>query len=155
MSWHFELMGEYIKLFIFCRYSIQLLNRGRFLQPQNRSLPGLPVHHQLPELTQTHAHWVGDVIQPSHPLQSPSPPTPNLFPASWSFLMSQLFAWGGQSTGASASASVHPMNTQDWSPLEWTGWISLQSTVQNHQFFRAQISSQSNSHIHTWPLEKP
>ena len=82
-----------------------------------------------------------------------------------SFPMSQLFAWGGQSTGVSALASVLPMNTQDWSPLEWTGWISLQSkglsraffstTFQKHQFFDAQLSSQSNSHIHTWPLEKP
>jgi len=85
--------------------------------------------------------------------------------ASESFPMSQLFAWGGQSTGVSALASVLPMNTQDWSPLEWTGWISLQSkglsraffstTFQKHQFFDAQLSSQSNSHIHTWPLEKP
>ena len=81
--------------------------------------------------------------------------------ASGSFQMSQLFAWGGQSTGISALASVLPMNTQDWSPLEWTDWISLQSkglsrdfsntTVQKHQFFGAQPSSQSNSHIHTWP----
>ena len=86
-------------------------------------------------------------------------------PASGSFPMNQLFAWGGQSTGVSALASVLPKNTQDWSPLEWTDWISLQSkglsrvfsntTVQKHQFFSAQPSSQSNSHIHTWPLEKP
>ena len=78
---------------------------------------------------------------------------PQSLPASGSFPMSQLFAWGGQSTGASASASVLPMNTQDWSPSEWTGWISLQSkglsrvfsntTVQKHQFFGAQLSSQS------------
>ena len=90
---------------------------------------------------------------------------PQSLPASGTFPMSQLFAWGGQSIGVSASASVLPMNTQDWSPLGWTGWISLQSkglsrvfsntTVQNHQFFGAQLSSQSNSHIHTWPLEKP
>ena len=90
---------------------------------------------------------------------------PQSLPASGSFPMSQLFAWGGQSTGVSSSASVLPMNTQDWSPLGWTGWISLQSkglsrvlsntTVQKHQFFSAQLSSQSNSHIHTWPLEKP
>jgi len=89
------------------------------------------------------------------------PPTP---PASDSFPMSQLFAWGGQSIGVSALASVLPKNTQDWSPSEWTGWISLQSkglswvfsntTVQRHQFFGAQLSSQSNSHIHTWPLKK-
>ena len=87
------------------------------------------------------------------------------FPASGFFQMSQLFAWGGQSTGVSASTSVLPLNTQDWSPLGWTGWISLQSkglsrvfsntTVPKHQFFSAQLSSQSNSHIHTWPLEKP
>ena len=82
-----------------------------------------------------------------------------------------LFKWvsslqsGGQSIGVSASTSVLPMNTQDWSPLGWTGWISLQSkglsrifsntTVQKHQFFNAQLSSPSNSHIHTWPLKKP
>ena len=87
------------------------------------------------------------------------------FPASGSFQMNQLFTWGGQSIGVSASTSVLPMNTQDWSPLGRIGWISLQSkglsrvysntTVQKHQFFGAQISSQSNSHIHTWPQEKP
>ena len=90
---------------------------------------------------------------------------PQSLPASGSFQMSQLFAWGGQSIGVSASAPVLPMNTQGWSPSEWTGWISLQSkglsrvfsntTVQKHQFFGAQPSSQSNSQIHTWPLEKP
>ena len=89
---------------------------------------------------------------------------PQSLPASGSFPMSQFFAWGRQSIGVSASASVLPMNTQDWSPLGWTGWISLQSrglsrvfsntTVQKHQSFGAQLSSQSNSHIHTWPLEK-
>ena len=90
---------------------------------------------------------------------------PQSFPASGSFQMSQPFASGGQSTGVSASASVLPMNTEDWSPLGWTGWISLQSKglsrvfsntiVQKHQFFSAQLSSQSNSHIHTWPLDNP
>ena len=90
---------------------------------------------------------------------------PQSLPASGSFPMNQLFAWGGQSIGVSASTSVLAMNTQDSSPLEWTGWISLQSkglsrvfsntTVQKHQFFNAQLSSQSNSHIHTWLLEKP
>ena len=90
---------------------------------------------------------------------------PQSLPASESFPMSQFFTWGVQSIGASASASVLPMNTQDWSSLGWTGWISLQSkglsrvfsntTVQKHQFFGCQPSSQSNSHIHTWPLEKP
>ena len=90
---------------------------------------------------------------------------PQSLPASESFPMSQLFAWGGQNIRVSALALVLPMNTQDWSPLEWAGWIFLQSkglsrvfsntTVQKHQFFSAQLSSQSNSHIHTWPLEKP
>ena len=86
-------------------------------------------------------------------------------PASESFPMSQLFEWGGQSTGVSALASFLPKKSQGWSPSGWTGWISLQSkglsrvfsntTVQKHQFFGAQPSSQSNSHIHTWPQEKP
>ena len=91
--------------------------------------------------------------------------SPQSLPASESFPMSQLFAWGGQSIGGSALASVLLMNTQDWFPLRWTDWISMQSkglsrvfsntTVQKYQFFCAQFSSQSNSHIHTWPLEKP
>ena len=133
--------------------------------PMNHSTPGLLVHHQLLEFTQTHVHWVGDAIQPSHPLSSPSPPALNPSRHQGLFPMSQLFARGGQSIGVSASASVLPMNTQDWSPLGWTDWISLQSkglsrvfsntTVQKHQFLGAQLSSQSNSHIHTWPLEKP
>ena len=87
------------------------------------------------------------------------------FPASGSFPMSQFFTSGGQSIKVSASTSVLPMNIQDWFPLGWTGWISLQSkglsrvfsstTVQKHQFFGTQLSSLSNSHIHTWLLEKP
>ena len=90
---------------------------------------------------------------------------PQSLPASESFPMSQLFTSGGQSTGVSASASFLPKKFQGWSPSEWTGWISLQSKglarvfsntpVQRHQFFGAQLSSQSNSHIHIWPLEKP
>ena len=131
--------------------------------PMNQSMPGLPVHHQLLEFTQTHAHRAGDAIQPSHSLSSSSPaPKPSQHQGLFQWVNS---AWGGQSIGVSASASVLPMNTQNWSPLGWTGWISLQSkglsrvfsntTVQKHQFFSAQLSSQSNSHIHTWPLEKP
>ena len=87
------------------------------------------------------------------------------FPASGCFQKSQFFTSGGQSIGVSASTSVLPMNIQDWIPLGWTGWISLQSkelsrvfsntTVQKHQFFGTHLSSQSNSHMHTWPLEKP
>ena len=90
---------------------------------------------------------------------------PQSLPASESFPMSQFFSWGIQSTGASALASFLPKNTQGWSSSEWTGWISLQSkgpsrvfsktTVQKHRFFGDQLSSQSNSHIHTWPQEKP
>ena len=108
----------------------------------------LPVHHQLPEFTQTHVHWVGDAIQPSHPLSSPSPaPNPSQHQS--------LFQWVNFShevakvLGVSASASVLPMNTQDWSPLGWTSWISLQSkghsrvfsntTVQKHLFFSTQL----------------
>ena len=116
--------------------------------PMDCSTPGPSVHHQLPEFTQIHVHWVGDAIQPSHPvipfswLQS--------FPASGSFPMSQFFASGGQRTGASASTSVLPMNIQDWFNSGWTGWISLLSkglsrvfsntTVQKHQFFSALLS---------------
>ena len=125
-------------------------------EPQ-RARPPCP--SPIPGVHPNHVHWVSDAIQPFHPLLSPSPP------ASGSFQMSRLFSSCGQSIGVSASASVLPMNTQDWSPLGWTGWISLQSKgfsrvfsntiVQKHQFFGAQLSSQSNSHIHTWPLEKP
>ena len=128
--------------------------------PMNCSTPGLHVHHQLLESTQTHVHWVRDAIQPSHPLSSFFS-CPQSLPASQSFPMSQLFAWDGQSTGVSALASFPPKNTHSWSPSEWTGWISLRSkglsrvfsntTVQKHQFFSAQLSL----YIHTWLLEKP
>ena len=132
--------------------------------PNNLNMPGLPVHQQLPEFTQTHVHPVGDAIQPSHPLSSPSPPAPS--PSQHH----SLFQWVSSlhevaETGVSALASFLPKKSQGWSPSEWTGWISWQSkglsrvfsntTVQKHQFFGAQPSSQSNSHIHTWPQEKP
>ena len=90
---------------------------------------------------------------------------PQFLPASESFPMRQIFDWGGQTTGVSYLASFLPKKSEGWSPSEWTGWISLQSkglsrvfsntTVQKHQFFSAQLSSQCNPHIHTWPLEKP
>ena len=128
------------------------------------SMPGFPVHHQFPELTQTHVHWVGDAIQPSHPLVIPILFHLQSFPASRSFPMSQFFISGGQSTGVSASASVLLMNIQGWFPLGLTGLISLQSkglsrvfsntTVQRHQFFSAQPSLWSDSHICTGLLEK-
>ena len=107
------------------------------------------------------SHWCHPAISSS---VVPFSSCPQSLPASESFPMSQLFASGGQSIGVSVSASDLPINTQDWFPLEGTGWISLQSkglsrvfsntTVQKHQFFGAQPSSQSNSHIHTWPQEK-
>ena len=111
------------------------------------STPGFPVHHQLLELAQTHVHWVSDAIQQSHPLSSPLSCLQSL---------ARLFASSGQSTRASALASVLSMNIQDWFPLGWTGWMSLQSrelsrvfsntTVQKHQFFGTQLSLWSNSH---------
>ena len=91
--------------------------------PMDCSMPGLPVHHQLPEFTQTDVHWVSDAIQPSHPLLS----CPQSLPASKTFPMSQFFTSGGWSIGASALASVLPMNIQDWFPLGWTGLLFLQS----------------------------
>ena len=116
--------------------------------PVNRSTPGLPVHHQLPDSTQTHVHWVSDAIQPSNPLSFPSPPALNLSQHQG------LFQWVSSSHQVAKvlefPTSVLPMNTQDWSTLEWTGWISLQSkglsrifsntTVQTHQVFSAQFS---------------
>ena len=132
--------------------------------PTDCSTPGLPLHHQLPEFTHSCplSLWCRSTISSS---VIPFSPCLQSFPASGSFQMSQIFATGGQIFGVSALAPVLPMNTQDWFPLGWTGWISLQSkglsrvfsntTVQKHQFFGAQLSSQSNSHIHTWPLEKP
>ena len=145
--------------------SVQSLSRVWLWDPMDCSTPGLPVHHQLPELTQTHVHHVRDAIQPSHPLLSPFPNAFN-FPSIRVFSNESVLALaGGQSTGVSASASVLPMNTQDWSPLGWTGWIYLQSkglsrvfsntTVQKHQFFGAQLSLRSISRIHMWLLEKP
>ena len=108
------------------------------------------------------SQWCHPAISSS---AAPFSSCPQSLPASESFPVSQLFTWGGQSTGVSAFASFLPKNTQDWFPLGWTGWIFLQSkglsrvfsntTVQKHQFFGAQLSSQSNSHIHTWLLEKP
>ena len=112
--------------------------------PMSCSTSGLLVHHQLLEFTQTHIHRVGDAIQPFHPLLSPSP-CPQSLPASESFPMSQLFAWGGQSTGVSALASFLPKNTQGWSLLEWTVWISLQSKGLSRVFSNTTVQSISFS----------
>ena len=126
-------------------------------------MPGFPVHHQLPELAQTHVHQAGDAIQPSHPLSSHSPPGFNLSQYQV-FSKESVLTSGDQSIGISSSTSVLPMNIQDWFPLGLTSWISLQSkglsrvfsstTVQKHQFFQAKLSLQSSSHIHTCLLEK-
>ena len=123
----------------------------------NCSTPGFPVHHQLSELAQTYVHQVSDAIQPSHPVV-PFSSRRQSFPASGSFLVSQFFAWGGQSIVVSDSALVLPRTIQDWFPLGWTGWISLlfkglsrdfsNTTVQKHQFFGAQPSLWINSHLY-------
>ena len=140
---------------------VQSLSHVQLLQPHGLQHARLPC--PFPELTQTHVHQVSDAIQPFHPL-SPLLLPPSILPSITVF-SSQFFASGGQSTGVSASASVFPMNIQDWFLLGWTSLISLLSKglsrvfsntiVQKHPFFRAQPSLLSNSHIHTWLLEKP
>ena len=135
------------------------------LEPIDCGMPSFSVHNQLPELAQTLVRWVGDAIPPPHPVVFPFSSCLQSFLASGSFPMSQFFPSGGQSIGVSASASVLPMNIQDWSPLGWTGLISMlfkglsrvfsNNTVQKHQcFFGAQLSLWSNSHIHAWLREK-
>ena len=133
------------------------------LQPYGLQHARLPCHHQLPEFTKTHVHWVGDAIQLSHPLSSPSPLAFNPFPASGSFQMSQFFTLGSQSTGVSALASVLPMNIQSWFPLGLTDLLAVQGTpksllqhhsskasiLQHSAFFMVQLSHP------TWLLEKP
>ena len=124
----------------------------------NCSTPGFPVLHYLPEFAQTYVHWMGDVIQPSYPLPPPSPQALNLSQHE-SFPMSWLLASDGQNIGASASASVLPMNVQGWFPLGLIGLISILSkeisrvfsstTIRKHQFFSTQTSLWSNSHIYT------
>ena len=126
-----------------------------FCDYMNHSTPSLLVYHQLPESTQNHVHWVSDTIQPSHPV-IPFSSHPQSFSASGSFQMGQLFASSGQRIGV--SASVPPMNTQDWSPLEWIGWISFQpkglsrvfsnTTVQKLQFFWCFLYSPSLTSIY-------
>ena len=139
---------------------------SNYLQPHGLQHTRPPCPSPTPGVIQTHVHWVNDAVQPSHPLTSPSPPAFNLSQHQGLFQwVSQFFASGDQSVGASASTSVLPMNIQDWFPLGWTGWISLQfkglsrvfsnTTAQKHQFFDTQLSLWFNSHTHTWLLEKP
>ena len=100
--------------------------------PMDCSMTGFPVLHYLPESAQIHVHWIDDAIQPSHPLSSPFSSCPQSFPASGSFPMTQFFASGGQSIGASASASILPMNIQGWFPLGLTDLSCLKdATHQN------------------------
>ena len=145
--------------------SVQLLSRVRLFHLHELQHTRPPCPSASPRIhsnSRPSSQWRHPAISPS---VIPFSSCPQSLSKSGSFPMSQLFTWGGQSTGVSALASVIPVNTQDWSPLGWTSWISLQSkglsrvfsktTVQKHQFFGAQPSSQSNSHIHMWLLEKP
>ena len=140
--------------------------------PMDCRTPDFPVHHQLPELTQTYIHQIGDVIQPSHPLSSnhlilchPLLLPLSIFPTIRVFSNESVLPIRWPKYCKFNSTSALPVNIQDWSPLGWTGWISLQSKglsrvfsntkVRKHQSFSAQLSLQSNSHIHTWLPEKP
>ena len=144
--------------------SVQSLSHVRLCDPMNRSMPGslsITNSQSLLKLMSIKS------VMPSnhHILCHPLLLLPSIFPNIRVLSKSRFFASGGQSIGVSASASVIPMNIQDWFPLGLTGWISFLSkglsrvfsntTVWKHQFFSAQLSSHSNSHIHTWPLEKP
>ena len=159
-------VGGCVPRSLYIRVSVQFSSVG-----SNSLWPHEPQHARPPCLSPTprvhpnscpSSRWCHPTISSS---VVPFSSCPQSFPASGSFQMSQLFASGGQSIGVSASTSVLPMNAQDWSPLGWTGWTSLQSkglsrffsntTVKKHQFFGTQLSSPSNSHIHTWLLEKP
>ena len=149
-----------------CFVVVQLLSCVWLCESMDCSRPVFLVFHHLPELAQTHVHWVSDAIQPTHPLSSPSPLVFNLSQHQG------LFKWVSSSNQVAKELEFQLQHQSfqwtprtDRSPLGWTAWISLQSkglsrvssntTVQKHQFFSVQLSSQSNSHIHTWPLEKP
>ena len=175
VSYHHSLLNPFEFGFSlhYSRYLLLLFSLVQFsCSVVSDSLPPHELQHARPPCPSpnpgVHSHWHPS-SQWCHPTISssviPFSSCSQSLPASESFPMSQLFAWGGQSTGVSALASLLSKKSQGWSPSEWTGWISLQSkrlsrvfsntTVQKHQFFGAQLSSQSNSHIHTWPQEKP
>ena len=162
---HLLLIPSLKRIMVFCLNAILFSSLGSaqfssvaqscptLCNPMNCSTPGLPVHHQLPEFTQTHVHWVGDVIQPSHPLSSPFPPAPN--PSQHQ----SLFQWVNSSHEVAKVLEFQLQHQSfQWTPrtdlLGWTGWTSLQSkglsrvfsntTVRKHQFFGAQLSSQSS-----------
>ena len=142
------LKQKFIQWYVSCCCSVA--QSHSIYDPMDCSTPGFTVLHCLPELDQTHVHWVSDANQPSCPLSSPSPAFNLSQLASGSFPVNQLLTSDGQGIRASASVLVLPMNIQDWFPLGWTGLISLQSkgltrvfsntTVQKHQFFGAQPS---------------
>ena len=144
------------------KFRLKLKKVGKTTRLLRYDLNQIPYDYTVHSDSHPSSQWCHPAISSS---VVPFSSCPLSLPASESFPMSQLFAWGGQSIGVSASASFLTKNTQGWSPSEWTGWISLQSkglsrvfsntTVQKHQFFGGQLSSQSNSHIHTWPQEKP
>ena len=142
--------------------SVQMLSRVRLCDPMNCITPGLPVHHQLPEFTQTHVHQVSDAIQSSHPWSSPSPPASN--PSQHQSLFQWVNSLHEVAKYWSFSFSIIPSKEipglisfrMDWLDLlAVQGTLESSPTVQKHQFFSTQLSSQSNSHIHRWPLEKP
>jgi len=159
---YFPLMSTF---YFFYQFSSVTQLCPTLCDPMDCSRPGFPVHHQLLELTQTHVHWVGDAIQPSHLLLSPSPPAFNLSQNQGLFQRVSSSDQVDKILELQFSASVLPMNIQSWFPLELTGLRSLPSkrlsrilfstTVPKHQFFGTQPSLWSNSHIHTWLLEKP
>ena len=161
MFYIMPVQGQFLRSFS----SVQLLSHVRLF-----ATPSITARQASLSITNSRSSLrltsIESVMPSSHLiLGCPLPLLPPITPASEYFRMSQHFPWGGQSTGASALASLLPKKSQGRSPSEWTGWISLQSkgpsgifsntTVQTHQFFGAQPSSQSNSHIHTWPQEKP
>ena len=150
---------------MFIQFSSVTQSCPTLCDPMNCSMPRPPWPSPTPRVypnSCSMSQWCHPAISSS---VVPFSSCPQFLPASESFSMSQLFSWSGQSIGVSALASVLLKNTQDWSPLGWTGWISLQSqglsrvfsntTVQKHQFFSDQLSPQSNSNIHIWLLEKP
>ena len=167
ISCHINLKSTGVSFYYISEFSVQFSRSVMpdSLRPHGRQHARPPCPSPTPRV---HSNSC-PLSQWSHPAISssifPFSSCPQSLLALQSFPMSQLFTWGGQSTGVSALAPSLPKNTQDWSHSEWTGWVSLQSkglsrvfsntTVQKHQFFGSQPSSQSNSHIYTWPQEKP
>ena len=163
LTWLFPIQDLLVKKFNSVQFSRSVVSDS--LRPHESQHARPPCPSPTPGVhsdSRPSSQWCHPAISSS---VVPFSSCPQSLPATESFPMSQLFTWGGQSSGVSAWASVLPKKFQGWSPLEWTGWISLQckgisrifsnTTVQKHQFFGAQLSSQSNSHIHIWLLEKP